>query len=114
MINRDKFEALEGVWADQNLLTHLSLALIVFGVSLGVEMGVAAYKTKDDVALATLIVCIGAIVLGAILGFFGWRKKRKYNSLRSSLFDDQQLVSDETTLISSDGTEIKIDNLSRG
>ncbi len=114
MINRDKFDALEGVWADQNLLTHLGLSLLVFGLSLGVESGITYSRTQDATAFSILVVCIGATIIGLVLGGVGLQKRDKYKNLRKSLFDDQHLISDETILLASDGSKVRIDNLNQG
>lgn len=111
MINRDKFDALEGVWADKGLLSHLAIGLITFGLTLGVETGMAYSQQPSPVALGILVVCSGSVFLGGLLGIFALVKWGKYKKLRATLFDDQRLIADETILLSSDGSQLRIDHL---
>jgi hypothetical protein len=112
MINKDKFDSLEAVLSDKGLFSHLATALVTFGASLGVEMGITyAHNPEDSVSLAILIICGGAGVLGAGFGILTYIKGSRYKKIRQSLFDDQNLLADETILHVSDGTAVRIDNL---
>ena len=111
MINRDKFDALESVISDRSLFTHFGTALLTFGLTLGIEMGLTYRETEDAVAFSIFVFCCfsSAVGIGAFVA--AWRKHNRYKNVRAGLFDDQNLLSDQTVINTASGDQKRIDHL---
>ena len=112
MMSRDSFDTIETQIRDRN--RFMNFAICIFGVagSLILDRGLDFYlKQETDNAVIIMFFSVLLLVFGIIFFFLSKGKNREYITAKKKLFNQTNIISDETIIKTSDGSEIIHDHL---
>ena len=114
MISRDSFDRTESQLRDSYRFLQWALASFGVAVTLAIDRGLDIYlKQNIEHAKLVLFFVIPFVLFGGVLSCLHWIKNKDYKTIKSKLFDESNIIKDETVITTADGSTVTIDHMEK-